>query len=183
VPSNNRHEKSHQCQRSAATSGQVNRYLTLSPQVSGQNKTNDQATKEISQVRLGRDLQIKLQQFETAAHHPANSYQTRSPPPPCDVHSSINERRQLRTRPRKRQHPTAYILHQPHPPRPGNTIPGNRKGSPCANNRSTPTTPILSIPHSHRQNRPPCTKNPLETRFSRMVIFLGHRIVGIQYPL
>jgi len=181
MPSNNRHEKSHKRQRSAATSGQANRHLKLSPKVSVQNQTNDQATKEISQVRLGRDLRTELQQFKTATHHPPDFYQTRSRPPPRDVHSSINERRQLCARSRERQHPTAHILHKSHPPRSRNTISNDRKGSPCTNNSSSPTTPILSIPHSHRQNKPPCTKNPPKTRFGRPSIFLGHRIVRIQY--
>jgi len=43
--------------------------------------------------------------------------------------------------------------------------------------------PILLVPHRHRQNGPPCTKNPPKTKFGRTPIFVGHRIIRIQHPV
>ena len=71
---------------------------------------------------------------------------------PLIMYIAACERTQLRPRPRERQHLVTHIFHQPNPPGHGNTIPDDRKGSPCIGNCSTTVTPILPIPHSHRQN-------------------------------
>ena len=131
---------------------------------------------------MGRHLRTKLQHLEATPHHPGPS-QTKPFPPPYSVHSRINERRQLRTRSRKRQHPTTNILYKPHPPRPRNTIPNGGKGSPRNHNSSTSSATILPVTHDHHQNGPSHAKNPAKTRFSRLVILLGHRIVRIYYSI